>query len=157
MAHLRCFAGASGFSLVSDDDGGWGENGAEVAGGERFQGAKAGFEFGRGQAAQAIKGAQKIFGGACSLLRVAFDAAGNEIAVGIASPAGLREDMVEDSPTSDEAPQTIKAQAALARMNGFTPTADLQEIHLLEAGAAWPTGEAEGHSALGRRGVDLLR
>jgi len=40
--------------LISDDDGGRGENGAEVAGGECFQGAQAAFEFGRGQAAQAI-------------------------------------------------------------------------------------------------------
>ena len=143
--------------MVADDDGGRGENGAELAGGEGFQGAEAGFEFGRGQAAQAIEGAQEIFGGGCSLLRVAFDAAGNEIAVGIAPPAGLRDDVVEDSPTGDEAPQTIKAQAALARMNGFAPTADLQEIHFLEVGAAVPTGEAGGHSALGRRGVDLLR
>ncbi len=138
-------------------DGGWGENGAEVAGGERFEGAEAGFEFGRSYAAQAIEGAQKIFGGACSLLRVAFDAAGNEIAVGTVPTAGLRDDVVEDSPTGDEPPQTIKAQAALARMNGFAPTADPQEIHLLEVGTAALAGEAGGHSALGRRGVDLLR
>jgi len=143
--------------LVPDHDGGRGENGAELAGSEGFQGAQAAFEFGGGYAAQAIEGAQKIFGGGCSLLRVAFDAAGNEIAVGIAASADMRDDMVEDSPTSDKPPQTIKAQAALARMNGLAPAADLQEIHLLEVGAAGPAGEAGGHSAIGRRGVDLLR
>jgi len=142
--------------LVADCDGGWGKNGAELAGGEGFQGAQAAFELGRGQAAQAIEGAQKIFGAGCSLLGVAFDAAGNEIAIGIAAPAGLRDDVVEDSPTSDEAPQTIKAQAALARMNGFAPTTDLQEIHLLEVAAAGPAGKAGGHSALRRRGMYLL-
>ena len=71
--------------MVSDHDGGRGENGAEIAGGEGFQGVQAGVELGRGQAAQAKKAAQKIFGGSFSLLRVAFDAAGNEIAVGIAA------------------------------------------------------------------------
>jgi hypothetical protein len=46
-----------GFSLVADGDGGRGEEGAEVAGGESVQGAQAGFEFGRGYAAQAIEAA----------------------------------------------------------------------------------------------------
>jgi hypothetical protein len=79
--------------LISDDDGGRGENGAELAGGERFQGAQAGVELGRGQAAQAKEAAQKIFGGRFSLLGVAFDAAGNEIAVGIAASADMRDDI----------------------------------------------------------------
>lgn len=38
---------ASGFSLVADHDGGRAENGAELAGGESFEGAEAAFEFGR--------------------------------------------------------------------------------------------------------------
>jgi len=40
--------GGLGVCVVRDDDGGRGENGAELAGGECFQGAKAAFEFGRG-------------------------------------------------------------------------------------------------------------
>ena len=103
------------------------------------------------------EGAQKIFGGRFSLLRVAFDAAGNGIAAGIAASAGPRDDMVEDSPTSDEAPQTIKALAALARMNGLAPAADLQEVQLLEVAAASRPGEARGRSALVRCGVYLFR
>jgi len=140
-----------------DDDGGRGENGAELAGGERVQGTKAAFEFDRSQAAQAKEGAQKIFGGRFSLLGVAFNAAGNEIAVGIAASAGSRDDVVEHSPTSDEAPQAIKAMAALARMNGLTPAAHLQEIQLLKVAAAWPPGEARGRSALVRCGGYLVR
>jgi len=140
-------------SLLRDDDGGRGENGAELAGGERVQGTKAAFEFDRSQATQAKEGAQKIFGGRFSLLRVALDAAGNEIAVGIAASAGLRDNMVEHSPTSDEPPQAIKAQAALARMNGLAPTAHLQEIHLLEVGAAGPPSEAGGHRSRAARRV----
>lgn len=65
--------------------------------------------------------------------------------------------MVEDATASEEPPQTIKAPATLARMNGFSPTAHLQEIHLLEVGAAAPACEAGGHRVLGRRGVYLLR
>ena len=141
--------------MVADDGGGRGENGAELAGGEGFQGAQTAFEFGGGQAAQAIEAAQKIFGGSSSLLGVAFDAAGNEIAVGIAASADMRDDMVKDSPARDEAPQTIEAQATLARMNGLTP-ADLQKIHLLEVGAAGPPGEAGGRSAMVRRGGYLV-
>jgi len=65
--------------------------------------------------------------------------------------------MIEDSPTSGEPPQTIKAQAALARMNGLAPAADLQEIHLFEAGPAGQPGEARRLSALKWRGVYLVR
>jgi hypothetical protein len=143
--------------LGPDDDGRWGEKGAELAGGEGFQGSQASVEFGGGQAAQAVEGAQKIFGGAFSLLRVAFDAAGNEIAVGIAASAGVRDDMVEDSTARDEPPQAIEAPAALAHMNGLAAAADLQEIHLLEVAGAEPPGEADGRGAFVRRGVYLLR
>jgi hypothetical protein len=143
--------------LLSDHDGGRGEDRAELAGGEGFQGAQAGFEFGGGYAAQSIEGAQKIFGGSFSLLGIAFDAAGDQIAVGIASSAGKRDDMIEDSPAHGEPPQAIKALAALAHMNGLAAAAHLQEIHLLEVAAAEPPGEADGDWALGRRGVYLLR
>jgi hypothetical protein len=146
-----------GFSLLSDHDRRRGESGAELAGGEGFQGAQAGFELGGGYAAQAVEGVQKIFGGSFSFLRVAFDAAGNEIAVGIAASAGVRDDMVEDSTTGDEPPQAIKAPAALAHMNGLAAAAHLQEIHLLEIAGAEPPAEAGGHGAFGRLGVYLLR
>ena len=134
-----------------------GEDGAELAGGEGFEGTEASLEFGRGYPAQAIEGAQKIFAAAFSLLRVAFQAARNEIAVGIAPPADMRDDMVQDSPTTDAPPQAIEAQAALAHMNGLAPAAHLQEIHLLEVGAAGPPDEAGGHSFLMWCGLYLLR
>lgn len=146
-----------GVSVLRDDDGGRGEIGAELPGGERVQGAQAGVEFGRRQTAQAKEAAQKIFGGRFSLPGVAFDAAGDEITVRIAASAGPRDNMVEHSPTSDEAPQAIKALAALARMNGLAPAAHLQEIQLLEVAAAWPPGDARGHCALVWRGGYLVR
>jgi hypothetical protein len=55
--------------------------------GEVFQGAEACVEFGGGQAPQAVERAQKIRGRTVALARVAFDAAGNQVAVGIAAEA----------------------------------------------------------------------
>ncbi len=59
--------------------------GAELAYGEVFQGAKTGVEFGRRQAPLAVERAQKIRRRTIALARVAFDTAGNQVAVGIAA------------------------------------------------------------------------
>jgi hypothetical protein len=63
--------------------------------GQGVQGAEAGCEFDRRQAALAVEPAEKIPGGAFPFLRVAFRAAGNEIAVGIAARLDARHDMVK--------------------------------------------------------------
>jgi hypothetical protein len=134
--------------VLRDHDGGRGEDGAELAGGERVEGAEAVFEFRGGQAAQTKEAAKKILSSHFSLLRVAFGTARNEVAVGIGPAAGLWDDVVEDPPTTEEAPKTIKAPAAIANMNGLAPAADRQEIHLFEVvGAGTPT-EADGQRGL---------
>jgi hypothetical protein len=133
------------------------EDGAEVAGGEGVQGAQAAFEFGRGDAALAEEAAQKIFGGHFSLAGVAFDAAGNEITVGIAASAGQRDDMIEGAAATDEAPETIKTTAAFALVKSVTPAADLQEVQLLKVGGAGPPGEAHGHRTVERLVAYLVR
>src|SRR5258708_39587114 len=58
--------------------------GAELACGEIFQGAEAYVEFGGRQAPLAVERAQKIRRRTVTLARVAFDTAGNQVAVGIA-------------------------------------------------------------------------
>ena len=63
---------------------GW-EQRAELACGEIFQGAESSVEFGGRQAAQAVERAQKIRDRTGALARVAFDTAGNQVAVGIAA------------------------------------------------------------------------
>src|SRR5437879_5470067 len=68
---------------------------AELACGEIFQGAEASVEFGGRQAPLAVESAQKIPGRTVTLARVAFDAAGNQVAVGIASEAHSGHDVVE--------------------------------------------------------------
>ena len=145
--------------LVADGDGGRGEEGAEVAGGESVQGAEAGFEFGRGYAAQAIEAAEKIVGGAFSLVRVALDAAGDEIAVGVAPPADMRDDMVEAAHSGGELAQAIEAEAPLARVNGLAAAFALQEIDLFQAnaGAAGLAGQASGHDSAGDRSRNFIR
>src|SRR5216683_5853407 len=71
------------------------EHRAELAGGEIFQGAEASVEFGGRQAPLAVESAQKIPGGTVALARVAFETAGNQVAVGIAPEAHAWHNVVE--------------------------------------------------------------
>ena len=82
------------------------------------------FEFDGGNAALAKEAAEKICGGHFSLLRIAFDTAGNEIAEAVAASTGPRNYVVEDSPANDEPPQTIEAAATFALVNGLAAAAD---------------------------------
>lgn len=146
-----------GILWLLEHGGGRAEDRAKLTGGEGLEGAEAGLEFGGGYAALAVQGAQKIFGAAFSFLRIALGTAGNEIAVRIGPAAGLRDDMVEDSPTNEKPPQTIEAPAALAHVNGLAPAQPLKEIHLLDVGAAVPPAKAGSQGRLLHRGVDLVR
>src|SRR5882724_10196850 len=93
------------------------EGRAEFAGGEGVEGAEAGGEFGGSQAAVAIEAAEKIVGRLLSLLRVAFHAAGDEVAVGIAAQPRLRHHVVQAIHRRRGAAQTVGASAALAGVN----------------------------------------
>ena len=68
---------------------------AEFAGGEGVEGAEASSEFGGGQAALAIEPAEKIIGRLFSFLGVAFHAARDQVAVGIAPRPRPRHDGVQ--------------------------------------------------------------
>src|SRR5216684_1803542 len=104
----------------------------ELASGEVFQGAKACVEFGGRQAALAVESAQKIRDRTVALARVAFDTAGNQVAVGIASQAHAGHDVVEALHVSGSAAETIKASAAFAMVNGFPERPGFQEIRGFE-------------------------
>src|SRR5712692_3351267 len=67
----------------------------ELAGGEGVEGAEAGGEFEGGQAALAVEPAEEIGGGSLPLFRVAFQTAGDEVAVRIAPRLNAWHDMVE--------------------------------------------------------------
>src|SRR5207249_1632266 len=87
---------------------------AELASGEILQGAEACVEFGGRQAPQAVERAQKIPGRTVALARVAFETAGNQVAVGIASQAHAWHHVVEAVYVSWSAAEAVKARAALA-------------------------------------------
>src|SRR6266851_4638962 len=108
------------------------EHRAELACGEIFHGAQASVEFGGRQAPQAVEGAQKIPGRAVALACVAFDAAGNQVAVGIASEARARHDVIEALHVGGSAAKAVKASAAFAIVNGFAERPSFQEIGGLE-------------------------
>src|SRR6266699_2167768 len=92
---------------------------AELACGEIFQGAKTAVEFGGRQAALAVESAQKIPGRTVALARVAFETAGNQVAVGIASQAHAWHDVVEALHVGGSAAEPVKAGAAFAIVNGL--------------------------------------
>src|SRR5260370_1574290 len=112
---------------------GWEQRG-ELACGEVFQGAKAAVEFGGRQAPQAVESAQKIRGRTVALARVAFDTAGNQVAVGMASEAHAWHNVVEALHVSGSAAETIKASAAFAIVNGFAERPGFQEIRGFKGG-----------------------
>src|SRR6267378_3982721 len=108
------------------------EQRAELACGEGFQGAKASVEFGGREAALAVESAQKIPGGAVALARVAFETAGNQVAVGIASEAHAWHNVVEPVHVSGSAAEAVKAGAAFAIVHGFAERPGFQEIRSFE-------------------------
>src|SRR6266446_10758599 len=134
---------------------GW-EQRAELAGGEIFQGAKTAVEFGGRQAALAVESAQKIRDRTVALARVAFDTAGNQVAVGIASQAHARHDVVEALHVSGSAAKTVKAGAAFAIVNGFAERPGFQEIRGFERRGRRLPGGLEGAISARADRADLL-
>src|SRR5712664_67338 len=110
---------------------GW-EQRADLAGGEIFQGAKACVEFGGREAPLAVENAQKVRGRTVALARVAFETAGNQVAVGMASEAHAWHNVVEALHVSGSAAEAVKANAALAIVNGFAERPGFQEIRGFE-------------------------
>jgi hypothetical protein len=128
----------------------------EFAGGEGVEGAESRVEFGGGQAAVAEEPAEKIGGGTFAFEGIAFEAAGNQVAVGIAAGFCLRHDVVKALGARVGAAQTIKTASTFAEVNGLTQGAGLQEVELFEVntrvdravgGAGRMRGVADGESA----------
>ena len=104
----------------------------ELAGGEGVEGAEAGGEFGGGQAALAVEAAEKIVSGLLPLLCVAFHAARDQVAVGIAAQPRLRHDVVQALHHRGGAAHTVEAVAALAGVDGLSQRLGLEKVCLLE-------------------------
>jgi len=108
----------------------------ELAGGQIIEGAEAAAQLIGAQAAVAVERAYKLDGGTLGLIGVAIETAGDEVAVGIAAEAGLRNDVIEAPSMGDEPAQTIEAAAALAGVHSAAERLGLEEVGLREAGAA---------------------
>lgn len=113
---------------------------AELAGGEALESAKAFGKFGGGQATLAVEPAKEVLSGTLALRGVAFDAAGDEIAVGVELALRLRDDMIEATLAASDAAQAVKARAAVASVYGLTQGGSFHEIDLFEVGAAREAG-----------------
>jgi hypothetical protein len=107
-----------------------GERGAEFAGGEGIEGAKAAGEFTGAEAALAVEPAKKVQGVAFAFPRVAFQAAGDQVAVGVAPEPGLRDDVIDGAHAPVGLPQAIKAAAVLTRVDGLAQRPRFEKIQL---------------------------
>jgi len=100
----------------------------ELACGEIFQRAEARVEFLRRQAALTVERAQKIADRTVGFARVAFNTAGNHVAVGIAAEAYAGHDVVETLQFTGSVAKAVKASAAFAIVNGFAERQGFPEI-----------------------------
>jgi len=130
----------------------------ELAGGEGVEGAEASAEFNGSQAALAIELAEKILRRLFPFLRVAFHTARNQVATGSTPPAGERHDVVKAPNEGRCPPQTIKAQAALARMDGLALCLILEKIRplLMRGGARLRSLAANCANLLGQTHLDQV-
>jgi hypothetical protein len=105
---------------------------AELACGEGIDGAETRGKLDGGEAAFAKEPAQKIRGRFVPFLRIAFQAAGDEIPIAVLSQRSLRHDMVQASHLACEAAEAVKAPAVLTLVDRLAKGLGLQEIGLLE-------------------------
>src|SRR5260370_24018115 len=125
-----------------------GEDGrGELAGSEGVEGAKAGVEFGEGQATLAVEPAEKIGGGTLAFERIAFETGRNQVAIGVVPGPGAGHDVVEALDARVGAAQTIKTMAAFAEVDGLAQGSGLEAVELFQVGAlrrAGGTGDGDG-------------
>jgi hypothetical protein len=104
----------------------------EFAGEEGVEGAETAVELGGGEAAFAIERAEKVGGGTLAFFGIAFEAAGNEVAVGVAAGLDARVDVVEALGMRVGAAQAVKTVAAFAEVDGVAQGAGLEEVEFFE-------------------------
>jgi hypothetical protein len=136
---------------------------AEFAGGEGVQGAKAGGKLDLGEAAVAMKPAEKICGGEIAFLDITFLTAGNEVTAGVVSELRQRDDVIDAASCGSKAAQAIKAAAAFSDMNGSPERRRFEEVEIVEieaartdSGAAGKPAWASGANLIGEAHVDHM-
>jgi hypothetical protein len=124
------------------------QRGQELAGGEDVEGAEAVVEFGGGQAALAVEPAEKIGGGTLAFKRIAFEAGGDQVAIGVVPGTDAGHDVVEALDAGVGAAQTIEAMAAFAEVDGLAQGAGLEEVEGFQIGGLrLAGGAADGDGA----------
>jgi hypothetical protein len=131
----------------------------KLAGSEGVEGTETGVEVGEGQATLAVEPAEKIGGRALSFERTAFEAGGNQVAIGVAPGAGTGHDVVEALDARVGATQTIKTTAAFTEVDGLAQGAGLEEVEVYQVGGLWLAGgAADGDGARhGGQAANLIR
>jgi hypothetical protein len=132
----------------------------ELAGGQGVEGAETGVEFGGGQMTLAIEKAEKIGCRTFAFQRIAFEAAGDEVAVGVAAGLDAGDDVVQALDARVGATKAIKTMTAFAEVDGLAQGASLEEVELLEVdgrvgGPVRAGGIVHGEEA-GTRGGNLI-
>ena len=114
----------------------------EFAGGEGVKAAETRVELSGGDAALAIEPPEKIGGGTFAFEGIAFEAAGDQVAIRIAAAFGEGHDVVKALDARVGAAQTIEAVTSFAEVDGLAQGAGLEEVELFEVyrgvgGARW--------------------
>jgi len=104
----------------------------ELAGGKRFEGAEAGGEFGGSEAAFAVQGPQQVRRRPLSLLRIAFQTAGNQVPIRIPPRPAQRPYMVQTPHSVIQPFPAVKAKFAISRKNRLSQRPRPHEIHFLD-------------------------
>ena len=128
----------------------------ELAGSEGVEGAETGVEFGDGQAALAVEPAEKIGGGTLAFERIAFEAGGNQIAIGVAPGPDAGHDVVKAVDAGVSAAQTIKTMAAFAEVDGLAKGAGLEEVEFFQVGGLRLAGGAAEGDGAGATAANLI-
>ena len=115
---------------------------AEFARDEAVQSAEAGVKFDSSQTTVIVEAAEKICRRKIAFLRVAFAAAGDEVAVGIVLQLGKRDDMVDAARTNSKPAPAVETEAAFSQMDGTAQGWMFEEVQLLEMVGAIGTQRA---------------
>src|SRR5216683_637117 len=81
-------------------------------------------------------------GGTLAFERIAFEAGGNQVAIGVAARPGTWHDVVEALDARVGAAETIKTMAAFAEVDGLAQGAGLEEVEAFEVGGLRGAGGA---------------
>jgi len=90
-------------------------------------------------------------------LRVALEAAGDKVAVGIAAALDERHDVVETLDSRSEPPQTVKAKAAFACVDGLAEFPVAEKVGLLEICGGKRPGRTFAHAGRASQRRNLFR